>query len=316
MNDRPVVALTGATGFIGKTLCQKLVEAGYLVRALYRPRTGRQVMNTSDVEWVPGGLDDTDSLTRLVTGTIAVVHCAGAVRGASRAAFDLTNVVGVRNIARVTEAQDSCGRMVLVSSLAARQPELSDYAGSKHRGEQVMAQETSRVSWVAIRPPAVYGPGDKEMLPLFRTMAKGYAPIPGAGKGRFSLIHVDDLAEAIVCCVSAENVNRQIYELDDGHEGGYSWDEILSTVVRVAKRSAPVRRIHVPVHLLQAVAGINLMAARVFGYSPMLTPGKVRELTHEDWVCDSRSLIKATGWYPRVGFERGLASVLNENSLG
>jgi nucleoside-diphosphate-sugar epimerase len=311
---QPVVALTGATGFIGTALQKQLMSAGYRVRALYRPRQGRVLRGTSNLEWVPGELADRAALTALMKGAEAVVHCAGSVRGARRSDFDRVNETGVLETALAAEREPGCRRFLLLSSLAAREPQLSNYAGSKWRGERALEANAGRLDWAALRPPAVYGPGDREMLPLFRSMARGLAPIPGNGRQRFSLLHVADLASAVVAWLKTDGGSGNTYELDDGHEGGYDWDTVLGTAARVLRGNAPIRRLPIAAPWLRLVGGANLAAARVFGYAPMLTPGKVRELTHADWVCDGSAFAHATGWRPGFGFERGLADTLGKSS--
>lgn len=308
----PVVALTGATGFIGAALLPRLVAAGYQVRALCRPRSGRVLRNTPNVDWVPGDLDDHAALKSLVAGAEVVVHCAGAVRGARRACFDLVNENGVVNIVRAAESEPGCRRFLLFSSLAAREPELSDYGASKRRGERALAANAHRLDWTVLRPPAVYGPGDREMLALFRSMARGWAPVPGAARGRFSLIYVTDLACAVMDWLAADTGHGQTYELDDGHAGGYGWDTVLDIAARTLRGGTPIHRVPIPVSLFRLVGWGNLAAARIFGYAPMLTPGKVREVTHADWVCDGSAFARATGWRPAYGFARGLACTLGK----
>lgn len=311
---QPVVALTGATGFVGTALRQQLVASGYRVRALYRPRPGRVLKDTFNVEWIAGDLADGAALATLVEGAEAFVHCAGSVRGARRTDFDRVNEQGVLDTVEAARNEPGCRRYLLISSLAAREPQLSDYAGSKWRGERALASHAGRLAWVALRPPAVYGPGDREMLPLFQGMQRGLAPIPGDGRGRFSLIHVADLASAVTAWLASEGDSGNTYELDDGHENGYDWDTVLGTASRVLRGNAPIRRLTIPASLLRLIGGVNLAAARVFGYAPMLTLGKVREVTHADWVADGTAFEYATGWRPTFGFERGLADTLGKPS--
>lgn len=311
---KAVVALTGASGFIGTVLREQLVAAGYRVRALYRPRPGRVLQDVPGLKWMAGDVNDRDALAALMEGAEAVVHCAGAVRGARRSDFDQVNEKGVLDTVEAANREPGCGRFLLFSSLAAREPQLSDYAGSKWRGERALEASAGRLRWDALRPPAVYGPGDREMLPLFRSMARGLVPIPGSGHGRFSLIHVADLASAVLAWLEADGDSGKTYELDDGHEGGYDWDTVLATAARVLRGNAPIRRLPIPAPVLRLVGGANLAAARVLGYAPMLTPGKVRELTHADWVGDGSAFVHATGWRPAFGFERGLADTLGKTT--
>jgi len=129
-----LVALTGATGFIGSTLLKRMVTAGWRVRALTR-RTANQLEN---VEWISGDLDNTDSLLALVNGATAVVHCAGTVRGRNEHSFMHANAGGTENLIRAVIKAGMQPRFLLISSLAARAPQLSWYAASKHRAEQII----------------------------------------------------------------------------------------------------------------------------------------------------------------------------------
>jgi len=300
-----LVAVTGATGFIGGALCARLAAAGYRVRALVRSARRARALPAAAVETVTGSLEDADSLRALAEGAAAVLHCAGAVRGATRAQFDRVNVEGVRRLLAVLESQPEPPRLLSLSSLAAREPQLSFYAGSKYRGEQVLAREARKVAWIALRPPAVYGPGEKELLPLFRTMARGIAPVPGSPTARFSMLFVDDLAAAVLAWLACERPARGIYTLEDGRSGGYDWFAVAEIVSRLCGR--PVRLMRIPAGLLAIPAWLNRTAARLFGYAPMLTPEKLNELRHPDWVCDSGALSEAIGWQPQVQLEEGLA---------
>ncbi len=302
------VALTGATGFIGNRVARRLVTNGCKLQALTRKTSDRSRLSGFNIHWVEGTLEDVDSLRRLVRGADAVVHCAGAVRGATQAHFDRLNVDGVARLVRAAVEQHPLPRFLLISSLAAREPGLSHYAGSKRQAETVLADQAGNMSWVVLRPPAVYGPGDKEMLPLWRWMARGFAFVLGSGKARFSMLYVDDLAAAIRKCLLNERLPNGVFELHDGHLEGYSWQNVIDTFAHLNAKS--VGRIHMPVSVLRLLARLNLAASLAFGYAPMLTPGKVRELRHPNWVCDNNAFARATGWKPRVSLEAGLRRTL------
>jgi nucleoside-diphosphate-sugar epimerase len=302
------VALTGATGFIGATVMRRLLKAGFAVRALYRPagRPDRRWPNA--VAWVPGCLEDGDSLTGLLTGADAVVHCAGRVRGVDGHEFNQVNVTGLARLVRAARRLHPAPRILSVSSLAAREPQVSPYAASKRLGEQVLAAEAGRLSWVALRPPVVYGPGDRETAPLLRWMARGIAPLLADDKNRFSMIFAEDLAEAVIALLQQPVWQGQVFELHDGHRGGYCWREVIEAVSRVTGRS--VRGFRLPRSLIRSVAGLNLRAGRALGYAPMLTPGKVRELGHADWTADNTVICRKTGWAPMTPLQEGLRRTL------
>ena len=300
------LALTGATGFIGTALRRQLVSAGWEVRALHRRRVPQPQSGSDDtrIRWVCGSLSDPDSLRRLLKGASAVVHCAGAVRGASAEQFNQVNVAGVARLVQAARELHPTPRFLLISSLAAREPALSFYAASKRGGEDTLRTLAGPMATTIFRPPAVYGPGDREMAPLLRCMQHGVAPVLGSSAARFSMLYVEDLTEAIRQTLARPDWAPGPFEIHDGHPGGYSWEEVMTTVSRILRR--PVRALRIPVALLRAAAAGNLLLAQLCGTLPMLTPGKVRELTHPDWVCHDAPLREATGWTPRIRLEAGM----------
>jgi nucleoside-diphosphate-sugar epimerase len=297
------VALTGATGFIGGALVHRLQHDGVAVRVLVRPTADARRLPPG-VERITGALDDPDSLARLVRGADTVVHCAGVVRGHGAGDFDPVNVEGVARLAAAVRAERPAPGIVHLSSLAARHPELSPYAASKRRGEDALL---ATPGWSVLRPPVVYGPGDRELLPLLRVMARGWAPLVGPRDGRLSLVYVDDLVEAVLRLV-AQGPTGRVFELDDGRPGGYAVEDIVAAVERWRRRR--VVRVRVPAPLVAALARLNGFGARLRRRPPMLTPGKARELFHPTWTGDNAALTAATGWQPRIGLDEGLRRTL------
>ena len=302
------VALTGATGFIGGELMRRLASAGKNIQALIRNTSTQQQPSGNTTEWIHGNLEDLESLRQLVHGADAVVHCAGAVRGSTPAQFNRTNVDGVTRLVQAANAEPKPPRFLLISSLAAREPHLSPYAASKRHGEKVLIETFHKLSWTVFRPSAVYGPGDRELLPVFRWIEKGIAPILGSGNGRFSMLYVKDLADAVLQWLDHGGGHADTFELHDGHPGGYSWYDVIEAVKHL--RSKPVVRLNVPVALAKVLSMFNLILARVIGYAPMLTPGKICELMHSNWVCDNAALSSAIGWTPQVLLLEGLRRTL------
>ena len=302
------IVITGATGFIGSMLAKRLASTGWHIRALVRSASLGKRPKDIESEWVTGDLEDTDSLKKLVAGADAIVHCAGVVRGARQDDFNRINVDGVARLVQIATEQNPKPRFLLVSSLAAREPQLSFYAASKRNGEKALVSLSGDMFWGVLRPPAVYGPGDREMLPLFQWMFRGLAPVIGSHKNRVSLLYVEDLADAIISWLHNSNHSKQFYELHDGHQRGYSWQEIIDIVERLNGKS--IFRANIPVPFVKLTASVNLMAAKVFGGSPMLTPGKVKELIHPNWVADNDLLSSETGWLPKVLLEEGLRNTL------
>jgi nucleoside-diphosphate-sugar epimerase len=302
------VAVTGGTGFIGRAVIRRLLQGNLRVRALVRPASLSSCFASRGLSWIPGELSSEESLRKLVDGASAVIHCAGSVRGASEADFVPANVTGVEKIMQATRELKNSPRFLLISSLAARAPELSAYAASKRRGEEVLQSAAQDLDWTILRPPAVYGPGDREMLPLLQWMRRGVIFVPGGGAGRFSLIFIADLAEAVLMWLTSGAGAGGCFEVHDGKTGGYCWEEVREIAANLYRR--PVRRINFPRRALEAAGRLNAAAARMAGYRPMLTPGKVRELCHADWICDNAHFSCVTRWRPEVDLRNGLLRTL------
>jgi len=311
---RGVVALTGATGFIGSAIARKLVKEGWRVRALVRAPSRRACLEGIAIQWVHGTLESIEQLESLVGDADAVIHCAGALRGITDADFHAANVEAVSQLAQIAALKNPSPRFLLISSLAAREPKLSAYAASKRMGEVALSHVDGGFAWTVVRPPAVYGPGDRALLPLFRLMQRGIAPLLGRIDARFSLLFVEDLAQAVIKWLVSQSLENRVYELDDGHPRGYSWCEVVETFERL--RGKPVFHFHVSERPMNVAAKINQFAASVIGYAPMLTPGKVRELRHPDWVCDNSMFCQATDWTPTVCLEEGLRATLGFTASG
>jgi nucleoside-diphosphate-sugar epimerase len=257
------------------------------------------------MEWIQGDLFDDTALQQLLRDADAVIHCAGAVRGNSQQQFSRTNVEGTRHLLEVAQAQTTRPRVLLLSSLAAREPELSWYSRSKSQSEEIL--RGTELDWTILRPPAVYGPGDEEMRAVFDWMARGIALVPGAATARISLIHISDLVEAIIGCLLSTNTRGQTLNACDGKAAGYDWYEMAAIAERTWQR--PVRLLALPPWLLDIIAAGNLQLARLSGRAAMLTPPKLRELRYPDWVVDNREISAAINWAPQIALEQGLQAL-------
>lgn len=285
-----ILAVTGATGFVGRHLLDQAVAAGHTVRALARkPQPARQ-----GVAWVAGTLDDADALARLADGADAAVHLAGAVR-TDRAGFIAANITGTRTVVAAAE-RAGVRRFVHVSSLSACEPQLSTYGWSKREGEALV--EASALDWTIVRPTGVYGPGDTELLDMFRMAKHGLALLPPPG--RVSLIAVQDLARLLLV-LAERGAPRSLYEVDDGRA-------LTHAAMAQAIGGAVGRRVH-PIHLPRALLRLAAAAdVRLRGSGAKLTPDRVGYLCHPDWVADPARRPPADLWRPTIGTDDGLAA--------
>ena len=286
-----------------------LLEQGVIVQAMVRPDRKNDSRLPAGCEQVPVGLTDVDKLAAVVAQCNAVIYCAGSVRGRKAADFSFANIMGVKAILEALQCSDSAPPLLLLSSLAASRPELSDYAYSKYAGEQLL-QGNPDLAWTILRPPAVYGPGDREMLPVLKMIRRGLLAHAGAADQRLSLLHVTDLVNAVITWISApQKCLHQTYAIDDGTPGGYNWMAIGEAV---SEKKFKILR--VPHFILSSVARLNLLFSWLLGYAPMLSPGKVRELVQPQWLGDNRAYTEATGWRPKLDLKQGARQLFNEES--
>ena len=283
-----ILALTGGTGFVGRATIEHALATGHQVRALTRrpqpPRTG--------VTWVSGALDDAASLTELVNGADAVIHVAGVVNAPDRAGFIAGNIDGTRQMIAASGSR----RFVHVSSLSAREPQLSDYGWSKREAEELVG--ASGADWTIVRPTGVYGPGDTEMRDLFRLARYGLALLPPPAK--VSLIHVDDLARLLVRLAEAPG-QHAMFEVDDG--------QVLTHAALSAAIGRAVGRRVLPLHLPAALLRLGARLDGVFrGTGAKLTADRVGYLTHPDWTARAECRPPAALWTPAIPLVEGLAA--------
>ncbi len=282
-----IVALTGATGFVGGATLDRLLESGWHIRALTR----REQPKRAGVTWVSGALDRSDTLATLCEGADAVLHIAGVVNAPNVAAFETGNVTGTANMLSATKAA-GIQRFVHVSSLSAREPQLSAYGASKAKAEKLVA--TSLLDWTIIRPPGVFGPGDKDVFEMFRMANKGLCLLPPAGLG--SWIYVDDLARLLVALLPAhEDATARIFEADDGEPGGWTHEGFARAIgSALGKR---INTFSAPRPLLFAAAWADRL---VRGNRAKLTPDRAGYMSHPDWVIDRSAAPPSALWTPQT----------------
>ncbi|MCW3848279.1 NAD(P)-dependent oxidoreductase [Sphingomonas sp. LB-2] len=288
-----ILAITGGTGFVGSRLIALALEAGHRVRALTR----REQAAREGISWVQGDLQDRPALARLAEGADAVIHVAGVVNAPDRAGFALGNIEGTANMLAAAEGA-GVRRFVHVSSLAAREPDLSVYGWSKAEGDRLV--EASPLDWSIVRPPAIFGPGDLEMLELFKLAKWGLALSPRGG--RISVIEVGELARLLLALAVSDSC-RMTLDVDDGVEGGWSHPEFARAIgAALNKRIASFA---LPRPLLMAGAHLDRL---VRGKRAKLTPDRVAYFCHRDWVVDGAKRPPANLWVPQVKTEDGLAA--------
>ena len=296
------IALTGATGFLGGHTLRVLVEKGVKVRALTR----RPQPKITNVEWIEGALDDVESLNKLIEGSNVLLHLAGLTKALNRAIFFDVNVTGSKNLFKAAQ-EAGVSHVIHVSSLSAREPGLSHYGASKAGTELLLTARKWAFSWTIVRPPAIYGPGDTEILKLLKATRYGLLPAPGGTANRFSMIHAADLAHALLTLCDKSN-GQAIVEIDDGKNGGYTVKDVANALPDTNKKT--IRTIPVPFPVLGGIGAINGMIANILNRPAMLTLSTAKYLCHPDWTVKEPRRFKHAEWSPQFDLKAGLENTI------
>lgn len=286
------LAITGGTGFVGARLLDAAIAAGHSVLALTRrPQEPR-----SSLQWVSGSLSDPESLEALVADADAVIHVAGVLKARDAAGFDAANAAGTLAMLAAATA-GGVRRFVLVSSLAAREPKTSMYGASKAKAEELV--EESGLDWVIVRPPAVYGPGDRETLELFKMAKRRLLVLPPAG--RLSLIHVDDLVRLLLACAEPGAPSQLLLEPDDGRPGGWTHKQFGQALGQAVDRR--VLSLSVSPRVLRSAAVLDHLFRRD---RAKLTLDRASYFCHPDWVAAPAKAPPRDLWRPQIDTPAGL----------
>ena len=302
--------VTGATGFIGSHLTEALLKKGFAVTCLVRSTSNLKYLEDLNVRTVQGDCSRLESLYEAVEGVDYVFHLAGLTKACSEADFSVANGQGTANILKaVLEKNAGIKRFVHVSSLAAVGPSsngvplredcaalpVSFYGRSKLEGEQLVLKHREDIPVVVIRPPAVYGPRDRDMLVFFRLVKAGIAPV--WGECHYSFIYIEDLIHGILLSALDENAGGEIFFMSDGVI--YSSDDIINAIADAVQKR-PVK-LKIPRFIL-SVAG--LISERS-GKASIINADKIRELKHLNWVCDMSKAAKRLKFEPQVKIKEG-----------
>ncbi|MEI8031853.1 MAG: NAD-dependent epimerase/dehydratase family protein [Chlorobiaceae bacterium] len=325
------ILVTGSTGFIGKRLLHLLSREGVRVRVFLR-RESSPAGVPQGVEVVRGDFSDDQSLGRAVRSVDRIVHLAGVTKSVDEAGYDAGNVMPVQNLlAAVRRHNPSLKRFLLVSSLAAAGPAsdgltglgesdspspVSAYGRSKLRGEKAALLHSAALPVTIVRPPAVYGPEDRDVLQIFQMLAKGVlVSVGNAGRQRFSMVYVDDLAEGIMAAARAEIAAGRTYYISGA--APFSWDEVIAAARPVLGFQKLVR-VSLPKPLVYLAGSVIGAVGSLAGRPALINRDKADELVQDYWVCSPEraerdfgfkatttlheGVVKTIDWYRRNGW--------------
>lgn len=312
------VLLTGASGFVGSHLLDQLMEQDVPTTLLLRATSSRRFLQShlDRVRVVEGSLADGTAIRRALEGVTHVIHCAGATKAVRPSGLFAANQQGTRNLVQaINEREKDVECLVHVSSLAAGHPATAErpareddppapcsvYGASKLAAEREVREGCER-PWVILRPAAVYGPRDREFLPLFRLASRGWAPVFGGGRQQLSLVYVKDLAQTVWNALTQDAVRGETLHV--AAPGPVTTRELVLAIGDALGRR--VRCVALPWLVLRAAAVGQGIAGRLTGRAGILTHGKLREVQAPGWVADTSRLRARLGEVCRTPLGAGL----------
>jgi nucleoside-diphosphate-sugar epimerase len=299
------VLITGATGFVGSHVAQAFVEAGYEVRIGARASSDPRWISDLHAERVPLDVSgDPENISRAVRNVDTVAHAAGITRAKRAGEYYAVNAGGARRLA-VAAFRAGVRRFVLVSSLAARGPDgrghpASDYGWSKLEAERHLRSLDGRMETVVLRPAAVYGPRDTDLLPLFRLAHAGWLPVP-SGAAPLQPVYAEDVARAVLAA-AREPAGFGPFPVAENRR--YGWPDVVAGLRKVFRR--PVRAVRLPAAAFVLAGRAAERSARPFSRSALFDERRARDLALNAWTCDVSGSEKALGWGARVPLVEGL----------
>ncbi|MGE3262520.1 MAG: NAD-dependent epimerase/dehydratase family protein [Bacteriovoracia bacterium] len=313
--------ITGASGFVGSTLCEELNKRGVEVQALMRKTSSRSNLGHAKLTPVEGDLRSAESLVQAVRNVDVIYHVAGVVAARNREDFFSANAAGTRNIVEAAKKNPKLQRLVYVSSLAAAGPSQPDrlnlesdetrpvsfYGESKLGGEREVLAAKDEIPVTIIRPPAVYGPRDRGVFTFFQMIQRGLLPLLGMQSPdprRYSFVHVDDLVQGIALAGEAKQLKSgEIFYISGN--GEFSWEEAMRLVAKgMQKRPMPLR---LPIPVMKGAGALCTAFSLASGKALPFSLDKVKEIAAMAWTCSNEKAKRELKFEPYWDLERGFA---------
>jgi nucleoside-diphosphate-sugar epimerase len=318
------VLVTGANGFLGSHLVDLLIESGDVeVRALVR--------KTSDLRWLEGKkfekfYGDVSSpgpdLLAAVEGVDVVYHAAAATKALRKRTFYDVNEQGTGNLLEACLSQNTPPRrFVLVSSAGAAGPSRTDapltediqprpvteYGRSKLAAEKLAQKYMDRISIAILRPGAIYGPRDYELLPAFSAVKRGLAARLGVSQRSFNLCHARDVARAVRLAGTVESAGSETFLV-----GGVNTDqnELVEAIAKVMGKPG-VWSPPVPKFLIYFAAMISSAVGQITRKPRIFTFGNARRLLAKNWTMDISKARRILGYQPDYSLDTGVQDAID-----
>jgi nucleoside-diphosphate-sugar epimerase len=314
------VLITGANGFLGSHVADRLASDGHELRLLLRRTSKTEFLEGLEYERADGDIRDARSLEAAAEGVEGVVHCAGLTSARTEREYGEVNELGTKDLVDAA-LRAGVQRFVYISSLAAQGPSpdgrfydamevtpdpRSPYGKSKLAGERQVLARAGELSVVSLRCPVIYGPRDRALLPFYRLVRFRLMPLYGDGQHQISWIYVKDAASAIACSLAAHGPSGSIYTISDG--GRHTWRK-LATMLGDTLGRQPLK-IPVPGPLYGAAGLAGSAAGGLLRMALPLNRHRVREFAQQYWVCGHERITNELGWEPQYLPDTGLAETL------
>ncbi len=313
--------VTGSTGFIGSHLVEKLLGRGYQVRCLIRKATKLEYIKDLPVEFVQGDFDNVELLRAAVEGVDYVFHVGGVTKSKDKEGYFKGNYVTTKNLlAAAAKYNPGVKRFTLVSSLTAVGPgsgsepvdestpyhPITTYGKSKMEAEKECLARASDIPITIIRPPAVYGPRDKDIFEFFKSTNDGLLPMSGFGKKIISLVHAYDLVDGIIAAAEHPRGVGQIYFISN--EEIYDWDLVGKITKEILGKR--ILKVRVPHFAIYTVAAISESIARIRGKAALINIEKARDMVQANWTCSAKKAAKELGFKTKLSLEDGIENTI------
>ena len=321
--DKQILSLvTGASGFVGSHLVDKLLSINHKVRIIARKESRLKWIDASKIEVIPCDYNDVESLRNAVKNVDYIFHVAGVIKSKTKEGYYKGNVDATRNLLLAVEKENlDLKRFLFVSSQAAAGPSpkglaktedmecnpVTTYGKSKLMAEAEVKKFTGKIPFTIVRPSAVYGPRDPEILMFFQTLKKGIQPMVGFKEKYVSLVYVFDLIDGILLAASSDKSLYQTYFISS--EKGYGWEEIGNISSKILGKK--VVKIKIPHFAVYTVAAISQFLSYFSKEATILNLEKAREMVQESWVCSVEKAKKELGYNQKVSLEEGIKNTVN-----
>lgn len=303
---------------MGSHVAEQLSKAGRPVRALVRSSSNTKFLSSlPNVSLAYGSVENRASVFEAMDGVTSIVHVAGLVKAKDGEEFRRVNTGGTQTVLEAA-IERGVKRLVFVSSQAAGGPSdkggapvrvgeekapVTAYGRSKLSAERLLFAEKDRIHSVILRPPAIYGPRDREILIFFKAVMGGVLPLTNPLNAMYSMIYGPDCAAACIQALSADVPSGSVYYIEDGVP--ISFEEMIGLVEQALQKRAWIR-VPLPEKLVRAAARVSEMYGRITDQAVMLTEDKCNELRAPGWVCDGSPARRDLNWTPRVIFSEGV----------